>query len=249
MSRIQQNTENTNPAPCSTRSPFGQVLQDPISKFPLRPKLVPLRRPPNGQILRRIQKRLIHGDRTPNTFFAEITERQLTAPDEATPSTAKLSILQKRILLVALRWRGKAHADIYTEDVKTQIFNWRAMCRYWDGWQPSIVVQPGTARLSKDHPNMPNWCCHGQIFDRQSIGESRYNTVSVSISRALKRLIKRHLVFRSGAGWSRTDQGAEVARTFIPKPGVQRSEGSASLKRARRYKRPQQYTSEVANEY
>ena len=202
MSRIQQNTENTNPA----------------SLFTLQNKSLPLRQPPNGQIPHRTQKRLIHGDRTPNTFFAEIRERQLTATDSETSRTTKLPILQKKILLVALRWHGKAYSDVYTEDIKTQIFHWQVMHRYWDGWQLSIIVQPGTARLSEDHPNMANWCCHEQIFDRQSIGASRYNTVSASVSRALKRLTKRHLLFRSGAGWSLTDQGLDVARTFASKP-------------------------------
>ena len=68
----------------------------PDPKFPLRSKLLSLRRPTNGQILRRTRKSLIDRGRPRNTFFAEIRERQLTASDEATPRTTKLSALQKR---------------------------------------------------------------------------------------------------------------------------------------------------------
>ncbi len=164
-----------------------------------------------------VNKRLSDGDRSPciNQFFADLEEKRqqdLAKANAATPRTAKLSTLQKQILLIALRWCGKAHSDVYSQDIKVEVFGWKPMRHYWNGWYDEAYEQPGTARFELDH-HMANDSLGGQIFDRKSIGERRYNAVSVSISRTLKRLIERHLIYQSGAGWSLTDHGLEVAKT------------------------------------
>lgn len=147
------------------------------------------------------------------TEFETRKQQDLAKANTATPRTTKLSTLQRQILAIALRWHGKAHSDVYSSDIKVEFFGWQAMSHYWNGWVAESNIQPGTARLPLDHPSMANWSDGGQIFDRKSIGESRYNAVSVSVSRALKRLTKRHLLYQSGAGWSLTDHGIEVAKT------------------------------------
>ena len=161
--------------------------------------------------------RLIHGDASDslNQFFADIhakRQQALSDANAATPRTTKLSPLQKKILLIALRWRGKARSDVYTEDVKVEVYGWKPLQHYSTGWYDEAHAQPGTARFALDH-NLANDPLGGQIFDRHSIGEGRYNTVSVSVSRALKRLTERHLIYQSGAGWSLTKHGLEVANT------------------------------------
>ena len=164
--------------------------------------------------------RLIHGDASDslNQFFADIhakRQQALSDANAATPRTTKLSPLQKKILLIALRWRGKARSDVYSQDIKVEVFGWQPMCHYWSGWELNSSVQPGTARLSEDHPSMANWSYGGQIFDRQSIGEGTYNSVSVTVSRTIKRLTERKLIYQSGAGWSLTGHGLEVAKTTL----------------------------------
>ncbi len=162
--------------------------------------------------------RLIHGGAPDslNQFFADIhTKRQqaLAVANTSTPRTTKLSPLQKKILLIALRWRGKACSDVYSQDIKVEVFGLQPMRHYWSGWELNSSVQQGTARLSEDHPSMANGHYGGQIFNRQAIGHKTYNVVSVSVSRALKRLTERHLLYQSGAGWSLTYHGVELAKT------------------------------------
>ena len=79
----------------------------------------------------------------------------------------------------------------------------------------SAHAQPGTARYELDN-HWANNSLHGQVFDRKSIGEKRYNAVSVSASRALKRLTERHLLYQSGYGWSLTEHGLETAKKVAP---------------------------------
>ena len=165
-----------------------------------------------------VEKRLNDGDLpgSINQFFADIhikRQQALSDANASTPRTTKLSTLQRQILSIALRWRSKALSDVYIQDIKVEVFGWKPMRHYWNGWVAESNVQPGTARLSLDHPSMANWSDSGQIFDRKSIGESRYNAVSVSVSRALNRLTERHLLYQSGAGWSLTNHGVEVAKT------------------------------------
>ena len=170
------------------------------------------------QIEQAIDKRLNKGSALPfiNQFRAEFETRKqqdLAKANASTPRTAKLSALQKQILLIALRWLGKDHSDVYTQDIKVEVFGWKPMSHYSTGWFDEGRNHPGTARSNFDDPDWSNGPLYGQIFDRKSIGESRYNAVSVSVSRALKRLTERHLLYQSGAGWSLTDHGEEVAKT------------------------------------
>ena len=152
-----------------------------------------------------------------NQFLTDIEDRQqqrLDAANAATPRTTKLSTLQKGILCVALQWRGMDRCDIYTADIMVELFGWQPMCHYtYSGWEALSSVQPSTARLKKDHPSMANGHYGGQIFNRQAIGHKTYNIVSVSVSRALKRLTERHLLYQSGAGWSLTYHSVELAKT------------------------------------
>ena len=129
------------------------------------------------------------------------------------PRTTKLSSLQKQILILALRWQGKSHDDVYVQDIKTEIFGWKPMRHYSSGWYDEASAQPGTARYELDH-FLANRSLGGQVFDRESIGTAKYNTVSVSISRALHRLTDRHLLYRFDTGWSLTKHGEEVAKTI-----------------------------------
>jgi len=166
-------------------------------------------------------KRLIEdaGVDSLNQFFADIhakRQQALSDANAATPRTTKLSPLQKKILLIALRWRGKDHGDVYAQDIKAEVFGWKPMSHYSTGWFDEGRCRSGTARLSLDHPSMGNWSDSGQIFERKSIGERTYNSVSVTVSRTLKRLTERHLIYQSGAGWSLTKHGLEVAKTTTP---------------------------------
>ena len=158
-----------------------------------------------------------------NQFFIDIqTKRQqaLSDANAATPRIMKLSPLQKQILLIALRWRGKDRSDVYGQDIKAEVFGWKPMSHYSTGWFDEGHHRPGTARLSLDHPSMANWSDGGQIFDRKSIGERTYNSVSVTVSRTLKRLTERKLIYQSGAGWSLTKHGLEVAKTTTAPDGT-----------------------------
>lgn len=128
------------------------------------------------------------------------------------PRTAKLSKLQKQILSIALRWHGKAQSDVYSSDIKVEVFGWKPRCQ--TDWSDEIYAQPGTARFALDNL-LANGSLHGQIFDRRSIGEGRYNAVSVSAYRALKRLTERHLLYQSGYGWSLTEHGVETAKKVV----------------------------------
>ena len=164
-------------------------------------------------------KRLNDGDRpgSINQFFADIhikRQQALSDANASTPRTTKLSTLQRQILLIALRWHEKAHSDVYSQDIKVEVFGWNPMSHYSTGWFDDGHNHPGTARSNSNDPHWFNGPLHGQIFDRKSIGESRYNAVSVSVSRALKRLTERHLLYQSGAGWSLTNHGEEVAKTI-----------------------------------
>ena len=167
-----------------------------------------------------IEKRLTEVERPTciNQFLADIEVRRQTALVEAntaTSRTTKLSPLQKQILTIAFRWRGKDHADVYTNDIKVEVFGWQPLSHYSDGWVDEGYAAPGTARYAQDH-HCAGESMGGQIFDRQSIGCKRYNAVSVSVSRAIKRLIQRHLLYQSGAGWSLTEHGLEVVKTCAP---------------------------------
>lgn len=139
-------------------------------------------------------------------------QRDLAEANAHKPRTKKLSTLQRQILSIALRWQGKSHSDVYVQDIKTEIFGWKPLQHYSTGWYDEAHAQRGTARFKLDH-HMANDSLGGQVFDRKSIGLGRYNAVSVSISRALKRLTYRHLLYQSGAGWSLTKHGEEVAKT------------------------------------
>ncbi len=172
------------------------------------------------QIEQAIDKRLNEGDLSGfinqlHTDFETRKQQDLAKANASTPRTAKLSTLQRQILLIALRWHGKAHSDVYSQDIKVEVFGWKPMHHYWNGWYDEAHEQPGTARFELDH-HMANDSLRGQIFDRKSIGQNRYNGVSVSVSRALKRLTERHLLYQSGAGWSLTKHGLEVANTATP---------------------------------
>ncbi len=163
-----------------------------------------------------IEKRLTEADAPTciNQFFADIEVRRQTALVEAnteTPRTTKLSHLQKQILTIAFRWRGKSHNDVHTNDIKAEAFGWQPLSHYSTGWVDEGYAAPGTARYAQDH-HCVGESMGGQIFDRQSIGARHYNAVSVSVSRALKRLIERHLLYQSGAGWSLTEHGLEVVK-------------------------------------
>jgi len=138
-------------------------------------------------------------------------KQDLVAANSSKPRTAKLSRLQKQVLLIALRWHGKTWSDVYNSDIKVEVFGWKPLCHYWDGWHDEAHAQPGAARYELDH-DWANKSLHGQIFNRKSIGERRYNTVSVSAHRALKRLTERHLLYKTGAGWSLTEHGLETAK-------------------------------------
>ena len=152
-----------------------------------------------------------------NQFFVDLHAKQqqaLSGANAATPRITKLSPLQKKILLIALRWRGKARSDVYAQDIKTEVFGWKPMSHYSTGWVDEGHYRPGTARLSLDHPSLANQSDSGQIYDRKSIGEQTYNSISVTVWRTLKRLTERHLIYQSGAGWSLTKHGMEVAKTM-----------------------------------
>ena len=150
--------------------------------------------------------------------WAESAARQkqrLADANASTPRTTKLSKLQKQVLLIALRWHGKAHSDVYNTDIKVEVFGWKPGCYHRHGWSDEAYAQPGTARYELAH-GWANRSLDGQIFDRKSIGERRYNAVSVSAHRALKRLTERHLLYQSGYGWSLTEHGLETAKKTAP---------------------------------
>lgn len=164
-----------------------------------------------------IEKRLTEVERPTciNQFLADIEVRRQTALVEAntaTPRTTKLSSLQKQILTIASRWRGKDRSDVYTNDIKAEAFGWQPLSHYSNEWVNEGDAAPGTARYAQDH-HCASESIRGQTFDRQSVGERHYNAVSVSVSRALKRLMERHLLYQSGAGWSLTEHGLEVVKT------------------------------------
>ena len=165
-------------------------------------------------------KRLNDGDMAAfiNQLHAECEARKqqdLAKANASTPRTTKLSALQRQILAIALRWRANARSDVYIQDIKVEVFGWRAMNHYWDGWIDEGWAVPGTARYAEDH-HMAGESMSGQIFDRSSIGTKEYNSVSVSVSRALNRLTERYLLYQSGGGWSLTEHGLEVAKTATP---------------------------------
>jgi len=165
-----------------------------------------------------VEKRLNNGDRSDfiNQFFADLEvkrQQKLVDANASKPRTTKMSDLQRQILAIALRWRGKACGDVYIQDIKVEVFGWKPMSHYSTGWFDEGHNRPGTARSNADDPDRSNGPLYGQIFDRKSIGTKEYNSVSVSVSRALKRLIDRHLLYQSGAGWSLTEHGLEVAKT------------------------------------
>ena len=205
----------------------------------------------NGQIevARNNEKRLIEPALPAciNQFLADIEvcrQAALAEANSATPRTTKLSPLQKQILTIASRWCGKDRSDVYTEDIKAEVFGWQALNHYSTYWvdakgdpcsvsllgisqieqitEPKTLwvdegnAAPGTARYAQDH-HCAGESMWGQIFDRQSIGHKKYNTVSVSVSRAIKRLVQRHLLYQSGAGWSLTEHGLEAVKT-MPTP-------------------------------
>jgi len=170
------------------------------------------------QIEQAIDKRL--NDADPSAFINQLRidsearkQRDLAKANAHQPRTTKLSNLQKQILILALRWQGKSHDDVYVQDVKTEVFGWKPMRHYSSGWYDEASAQPGTARHELDH-FLANRSLGGQVFDRESIGTAKYNAVSVSISRALMRLTDRHLLYRFDAGWSLTKHGEEVAKTI-----------------------------------
>ncbi len=148
------------------------------------------------------------------TDFEARKQRDLAEANARMPRTTKLSTLQKQILVLALRWQGKSHDDVYVHDIKTEVFGWKPMQHYSTGWYDEAHAQPGTARHELDH-FLANRSLCGQVFDRESIGTAKYSSVSVSISRALKRLTARHLLYLGcDKGWSLTEHGEEVAKTI-----------------------------------
>ena len=85
------------------------------------------------------------------------------------------------------------------------------MHHYWNGWVPLTGLIDGTARYPEgDYNEFQN--PHGQVFNVESIGRERYNSICVTITRALKRLEQRHLLFEVGRGRSLTDHGLEVVK-------------------------------------
>ncbi len=167
-----------------------------------------------------IENRLIEADAHDyfNQLLADSKVRRQASLDEAntaTPRTTKLSPLQKQILAIALSWRGKDHADVYANDIKVEVFGWQPLSHYWDGWVNEGRAAPGTARYAQDH-HLADKVILGRIFDRQSIGYKRYNSISVSIFRAIKRLVVRHLLYQFSYGWSLTDHGLKVVKTCSP---------------------------------
>ena len=146
---------------------------------------------------------------------ADFEARKSSDLDEANSrpaNTTKLSRLQKQILALALKWRGKSHCDVYHVDVKAEIFDWPVMHHYWSGWEAETSAVPGTARYASCH-HIPDEPIFGQIFNRSSIGVRKYNAVSVSVTRTLQRLTERNLLFQTGRGWSLTAHGLKVAKT------------------------------------
>ncbi len=177
------------------------------------------------------EKRLTEVERPAciNQFLADIAVRKqavLVEANSATPRTTKLSYLQKQILTIAFRWRGKDRSDVYTNDIKAEVFGWQPLNHYWNGWVNEGDAAPRTARYAQDH-HCAGESMWGQIFDRQSIGCKRYNAVSVSVSRAIKRLIQRHLLYQSGAGWSLTEHGLEAAGC-ISQSGIEIQSGGVT---------------------
>ena len=134
--------------------------------------------------------------------------------------TARLSKLQKKILLLALKWHGVTVSDVYNVDVKTEVFGWTPLESYnhyietgWERrWATNTRLTPGTARSKFDSSPV-----YGQVFCKNVIGHNQYNAVSVSVTRALKRLTNRNLLIQTGMGWSLTQHGLDLARTYCAK--------------------------------
>ena len=137
--------------------------------------------------------------------------RKLAEANAAIPKTAKLSDLQRQILEVGLRWRGKAHADFYMQDIKVEVFGLEpGSISRWRGWRPKEGLIPGTARFASGgrQYEVP----YGQMFNIEAIGKRKYNSLCASISRALKRIEERKLIVVKGPGRSLTDHGLELVR-------------------------------------
>ena len=103
------------------------------------------------QIEQAIDKRL--NDADPSAFINQLRidsearkQRALADANAHEPRTRKRSHLQKQILILALRWQGKSHDDVYVQDVKTEVFGWKPMRHYSSGWYDEASAQPGTAR-------------------------------------------------------------------------------------------------------
>ncbi len=152
--------------------------------------------------------------------FNEKVAADLKVAAMSPAKTARLSKLQKKILLLALKWHGVNRSDVYNVDVKTEVFGWSPLESYnhyieggWERhWTTNTSVTPGTARRKIDSSPV-----YGQVFSKNVIGHDQYNAVSVSVTRALKRLISRNLLIQTGLGWSLTQHGLDHARTHCAK--------------------------------
>ena len=113
-----------------------------------------------------------------------------------------LSVLQKNILLLALRNRLEGHTTNSNPNVRSDLYHcdlytFEIMAFHW-GWESRGELIPGD-----------------QLFSKASIGAA-YNKAHASLSRATRRLADRWLVecYRGVCGWSAvnlTERGLEVA--------------------------------------
>jgi hypothetical protein len=143
------------------------------------------------------------------------------------PSDASgLSELQKAILCIGNRWQGRAWIDLVTADIKAEYFGWRAhlrvsknvrcpTCRQSRSKSIDVYdtyLESGTARYSQAARDPGHPVIWKKLFDPEEIGCHEYARVSATISRCLKRLEDRGLLYRDGIGWILTDAGIRAAR-------------------------------------
>jgi hypothetical protein len=140
---------------------------------------------------------------------------ELTPIPEA-KSAAKLSRLQKQILLMALANRTKESrtdegggADLYYSEILATVY----------GFKPTRPLRYGDHYGEHAGQRIPG----GQKFDRQAIGPARYNRAQAAISRAMLRLHSRGLVICSygvrsrWSGCSLTPAGLAISQTVNTK--------------------------------
>ena len=100
-------------------------------------------------------------------------------------------------------------ADLYPHEVLIAAFGFGEHRRI------EITGKPAPLRGYADSQRLP----YGKFFDRSKIGEERYNTAVVSVSRAFARLQERGLVERTYGGYQwmgiqLTTEGLEVAKSL-----------------------------------